>query len=96
MKGVMIIYAPALTDNVMKVLAACGVKKYTKAPYLHGVGGQSEPHLDTQVWPGSNEGLFIVAEDRTKDKLLLEISKIKKDFGQEGIKCFVIPVEETV
>jgi len=96
MKAVLIIYAPALEQNVMKALAQSGVKKYTKLPYLHGVGGHSEPHLDTQVWPGSNESLLIVTDEKTKDKLTAAVALIKKDFGFEGIKCFVWTIEEEI
>ncbi|MFA6169530.1 MAG: PG0541 family transporter-associated protein [Candidatus Margulisiibacteriota bacterium] len=96
MKGIMIIYAPALEDNVLAALAAVGAAKYTKFPLLHGVGGHSEPHLDTQVWPGTNEALLVVTDDATKTKLMAEIAKLKKEFSAEGIKAFVLPVEEEI
>ena len=96
MEGVFIIYAPAIEHNVFAALEKTGVKQYTKFPYLQGVGGHSEPHLDTQVWPGSNVALFIVCDERTKDKLMAEVKSLKNEFSDEGIKAFVLPVEEEI
>ncbi len=96
MKAVFIIFAPAIEDQVMCQVEGLGVTKYTKFPYLHGVGGHSEPHLDSQVWPGSNSGLFIVTDERTKDRLLAEVKKLKEKHSEEGIKAFVMPVEEQI
>jgi hypothetical protein len=96
MKGLLIIYAPALECFVMGALENAGQKKYTKMPYLHGVGGLSEPHLDTSIWPGSNSALLIVTDDRTATALLAEVSKLKKQYSDQGIKAFVFPIEEAV
>ncbi len=96
MKCVLIIYAPALECFVLKALEDSGQKKYTKAPYLHGVGGTSEPHLDTSIWPGSNSALLVVVEDAAKKVLLEKIGKLKNKYSEQGIKAFVFPVEDAV
>lgn len=96
MKAVMMIFAPALEEEVMEALKKIGVKKYSKIPYMHGVGGHSEPHLDTQVWPGSNEALLIMTDEGTKTKLLIEAANIKKGSPEEGMKAFVWTVEEEI
>ncbi len=96
MKAVIVIYAPALECYVMGALKSSGQEKYTKMPYLHGVGGTSEPHLDTNIWPGSNSALFIATDEMTSKKLLADISKIKKQYPEQGIKAFVLPMEEAV
>jgi hypothetical protein len=94
MKGVIIVYASALETQLMLALTKCGLKKYTKFPYLHGVGGHSEPHLDTQVWPGSNMGLLIALEEKMLPSLLKEVKELKQQFSDEGIKAFSFPLEE--
>lgn len=96
MKSIFVIYAPAIEEKVFAALKISGVKKYTRFPYLQGVGGSSEPHLDTQVWPGSNSALFIAADEKTKDKLMSEVRALKKEYSEEGIKAFVTPLEEEV
>lgn len=96
MKSIFIVFSPAIEDQVMCQVEGAGVTKYTKFPYLHGVGGHSEPHLDSQVWPGGNMGLFIVTDEKTKDKIMLEVIKLKKEYAEEGIKAFVQNVEEAI
>jgi nitrogen regulatory protein PII len=96
MKGVLIVFAPALENEVMAALRRAKAPHYTKFPYLHGEGGHSEPHLDTQVWPGANMGLFIAAEEKVKDAIVREIAALKKAHDKEGLKAFVFPLEEVV
>ncbi len=96
MKALLLVFAPPIEGVVMKALAEAGASHYTKFPYLLGEGGHSEPHLDTHVWPGSNVGLLVVADDATKDKVLASVRAIKQEYEREGIKAFVIPLEETV
>ncbi len=96
MKSIFLIYAPAIESEVFSSLERIGIKKYTQFPMLHGVGGHSEPHLDTQVWPGTNMALFIVTDEKTKIKLLAEVAEIKKEYHEDGIKAFVMNVEEEV
>ncbi|MCX5751079.1 MAG: hypothetical protein NT099_05380 [Candidatus Saganbacteria bacterium] len=96
MKGILILYAPALEEQVMAAMKRVGAKQYTKLPALHGVGGHSEPHLDTQVWPGTNTGIMVVTDESTKDKLLKEMKALKTEYIKEGVKVFVLPVEEEI
>ncbi len=94
MKAVLIIYSPALECNIMSALKKAGQEKYSKIPYLLGVGKSSEPHLDTNIWPGSNSALLIITDERTKGILLQELKLIKDKYGRQGVKTFVWNIEE--
>ncbi len=96
MKGILIVYAPAIESEILCGLEAVGQKTYTKFTNLQGVGGHSEPHLDTQVWPGTNTALFIVTDIKTKDLIMALIKKLKQEYLEDGIKAFVMPVEEEI
>ena len=96
MKGLFILYAPALENEVMDILQRTGASHYTKFSSLHGVGGHSDPHLDTSVWPGTNTGLLVVTDDATKDKLVKEMKTLKTEYLKEGVKVFVLPVEDVI
>jgi len=96
MKAIYIVYAPPIDCQVMAALKRSGVVKYSKYPMLHGVGGHSEPHLDTQIWPGTNMALFVVTDEKTKTQLLAEVAAIKKENLQEGVKAFVWDIQEEV
>jgi nitrogen regulatory protein PII len=96
MKAILVICAPALEGAVMGALARNGGSRYTKLPYLLGEGGHSEPHLDNHVWPGSNMGVLVVAEDDNIKKMVEAIKAIKKEHLKDGVKAFVLPIEEII
>ena len=94
MKMVFIVFNAAIEDEIMEALGKCCVTNYTKFPDLHGRGGHSDPHLDTHIWPGANHGLLIAVDVIVKDKILKEVKNLKAEYAKEGIKAFVLPVEE--
>lgn len=94
MKGLLIIFVPALEEMVMQVLAEAGEKKYTKFPYLHGVGEHSEPHLDTSIWPSSNMALLVVTDEVKGKKILAGLAPLKEKYLAEGLTVFALPLEE--
>jgi len=94
MKLVLIVYSAALEAQVLEALERIGANTYTKLPRIHGVGTHSPPHLDTHVWPGTNNGLLIATDEESKDRILKEIGGLKAAHQREGIKAFVMPVEE--
>jgi hypothetical protein len=94
MKAMFVVFAPALESDVHIILEKAGIKKYTKFPHLEGVGGHSEPHLDTHIWPGSNMGLFISTDETTAKKLAVELINLKNEYLDEGLKIFSFNVEE--
>ena len=93
-KALWVIFNPALEEKVMAALTSAGMVKYTFFPYLHGVGKNSGPHLDTHIWPGSNMALFIAGEDTLLNALVETLRPIKQANLQEGLKIFMLPVEE--
>lgn len=96
MKAIFIVYSPAIECFIMTALKNCGQKKYTKFPYLHGVGISSEPHLDTNIWPGINSALLVITDEKTKNKIMVEIKEIKNKYREQGVKAFVWEIEEEI
>jgi len=95
-KALLVIFNPALEEKVMDALTSAGMVKYTSFPYLRGVGKNSEPHLDTHIWPGSNMALFIAGEDALLKTLVETLRPIKQESLREGLKVFMLPVEEVL
>jgi len=96
MKLIFLIYNVVIESKVMEELEKAKVKSYTKLPSIHGAGTHSVPHLDTHVWPEVNHGLFIAVEEEKKDEVLDRIKKLKSIYKKEGLKVFVLPLEEVV
>lgn len=96
MKMLMIVHNSALKTNVMEILEKNNIKKYTQIDDVKGRGNSSEPHLGTHIWPGINSITFSVVEDEVCINLLSEFKKLKEKFKKEGVKIFVLPVEEEI
>ncbi|MBN2453193.1 MAG: hypothetical protein JXB40_02890 [Candidatus Omnitrophica bacterium] len=93
-KMVMITYNEAIDDEVMEAVAGCGVSSYTKLTKVFGKGDISGTHLGNDVWPGLNNILYAACgEDKAKE-LVSRIGRLRKDLSKEGIKAFMMPVEE--
>ena len=94
MKIVLIVHNVAIDEEVNELLRNLGIKHYTKFPDTLGWGKLSEPHLNTEVWPGVNVGTFVAVEEDQADKIMHEIRELRKTLGKEGIRGFLIPLEK--
>ncbi|MFH1189783.1 MAG: PG0541 family transporter-associated protein [Candidatus Omnitrophota bacterium] len=93
-KMIMIAYNEAIDDEVMEMLDLCGLKSYTKLTKIYGKGNTSGTHLGNDIWPGLNNVLYIVCKDNDAKRLIEEIRAARTTLGKEGVKAFVMPVEE--
>ncbi len=94
MKMLMIVYNEAMDNEVMEALESCVMKNYTKISKVFGRGASSGTHLGNDIWPGLNNIIYIVCEEPQIKKMLSAVRKLRKEVGHEGIKAFVLPVEE--
>ena len=96
MKMVMIVHYAPITEEVMEALERLGVKTYTRIPQVQGVGGSSNPRFDSHIWPGFNNIIFTVVEDKKAKELVEAIRGLKDRFREEGIKAFILSIEDMV
>lgn len=94
MKMLMIVYNEAMDNEVMEALESCVMKNYTKISKVFGRGASSGTHLGNDIWPGLNNIIYIVCEETQIKKMLSVVRELRKEVGHEGIKGFVLPVEE--
>ncbi|MFY9402581.1 MAG: PG0541 family transporter-associated protein [Candidatus Omnitrophota bacterium] len=90
----MVVYNEVLDDEVMEILDEVRIKGYTKVPEVFGRGEASGTHLGTDIWPGLNNILYIACQDNQLKELLIKIRQLRGKSGHEGIKAFVLPLEE--
>ena len=94
MKMVMVIYNEALDNEMMEILEVAAVKGYTKVSKSFGRGISSGIHLGNDIWPGLNNILYVACEEPQVKKILSGVRSLKSRVGQEGIKAFVLPIDE--
>lgn len=93
-KMVMIVYNEAIDIEVMQFLKECSLENYTKIRGVFGRGTTSGTHLGNDVWPGRNNILYVVCAEKEAQQILACIRELRKKLGHEGMKAFLLPVEE--
>ena len=94
MKMVLAAYNEAVDDEMMDLLSDCDVESYTKWTKVLGRGEASGPHLGTHIWPKANNVLAICVDDEHAERLMDAIRELRGEFRHEGVKAFVLPVED--
>jgi nitrogen regulatory protein PII len=94
MKMVMVTYNEAIDVDVMEVLNGCGLLNYTKVTRVYGKGTTSGTHLGNQIWLGLNYILYVACDDTQAKQVVSGITNLRKTLGKEGVKAFVIPLEQ--
>ena len=93
---IMVIFNSSIEEEMVEALKVAGMECFTKIPGVHGSGEESEPRLDSHVWPGTNTMLMICADERSKGPLLDAVRQLEERHRKEGVRAFVIPVSETI
>lgn len=95
-KMVLISYNEAIDAEVMEALQqCCVVNNYTKIPGVFGKGTSSGTHLGDDIWPGRNNLLLVYCSPQEAKALISCIKQLRIQLGKEGVKAFVLSVEET-
>ena len=94
MKLVLIAYNEALEGEVAELLRRCAVSNYTKWTKVLGRGSTSGPHLGSSVWPKQNDVLATAVSEETAHTLLEGIRQLRQTIGREGLKAFLLPLED--
>lgn len=94
MKAVLIVHNEAIGRVVGEALDKLGANCFTKFTNVLGRGQLSEPHLNTDVWPGVNCATLAVVEPAKADEILAEVRRLRQELGSEGIKAFSWNIEE--
>ncbi|MCM8770838.1 MAG: hypothetical protein NC936_03095 [Candidatus Omnitrophica bacterium] len=90
----MIVYNEAIDMEVMEILENFAMKNYTKITGVYGRGTTSGTHAGNDVWPGLNNILYVACDEEQAKQMLAAIRELRKKLGREGLKAFVIPLEE--
>lgn len=94
MKAVLIMHNKAIDGEVNQALASVSINCYTKFPNTLGCGELSEPHFNTDVWPGVNFGTFVVTDEDKAKALMDGVRKLRERLASEGIKAFMWEIEQ--
>jgi len=94
MKAVLIVHNVAIDEEVNEALESVRISCYTKFTNTLGKGEISEPHLNTDVWPGINNGTFIVTDSVKAKEVMENVRRMREKLGSEGIKAFMWEIDD--
>ena len=94
MKLILISYGAGVESNVGDLLSRRGIKNYTKWTNVQGRGVSSGPHIGDHMWPTLNNVMAIVVDDDRVEPVLTGIRTMRDHIGSEGVKAFVLNVEQ--
>jgi len=94
MKAVLIVHNAAIESDVNEALESVGISCYTKFTNTLGKGELSEPHLNTDIWPGINVGSFVVTDPARAKGIMSKVRQMREKFGSEGIKAFMWEIDD--
>jgi nitrogen regulatory protein PII len=94
MKAVLIVHNAAVDEEVNEALEAAGVNCYTKFTNTLGKGRLSGPHLNTDVWPGTNCATFVVTEEPEARAIMQAVRQMREKLASEGMKAFMWQIED--
>lgn len=94
MKAVLIMHNVAISEQVDEILVSVGIDCYTKFTNTLGKGRLSDPHLNTDVWPGVNCGTFVVIELDKAKQVMESVRRTREKLGSEGLKAFMWEIED--
>ncbi len=96
MKMIMIICPDARREEIRGVIEKHNVHSYSELRDVTGEGATGK-HMGTRVWPGKSTLIFTVLPDEKKDELMTALQACARElFPGEGLRAFVLPVEETL
>ncbi len=94
-KMVMIAYNEAVDAEVMEALEqSCALKNFTKFPGVFGKGRSSGTHMGNDIWPGRNNVLMAACSEAEAKQLMDCIKVLRGKIGAEGVKAFVMAIEQ--
>jgi len=96
MKMILLSYSVGIEEEVMDTLRDLGIEYYTKWQDVLGKGRTSGPHMGTHIWPKKNSFLALAVVEEVVNDLMDKVRDLKATFGKEGVKAFVLPLEEVV
>ncbi|MBP7341609.1 MAG: hypothetical protein KA957_04760 [Syntrophaceae bacterium] len=96
MKMFLVVYAEASDESITEAFKQAGYRSYTKIRGATGEGVESEPKLDSHIWPGRNNTLMLAVPDPDVGRLIDLVRRLRDEHPRAGLRAFTFPLEECV
>ena len=95
MKAVFISFYKAFYTEMIDALDQLDIRGFTFWEEVQGRGSETgEPHYGTHAWPTLNSAIITFIPEEKVAPLMDEIHRLDESAPQQGIRAFVMPVEQ--
>ncbi len=96
MKMLMVICPDTRRADIRALIETHSVHAFTELKEVHGEGSTGKHH-GTRIWPGKSSLFFTVVPNEKKDELIAALEACSVNlYPGEGLRAFVLPVEEAI
>lgn len=97
LKAVFITFNQAYEPIIIRKLKHHSISGYTLWSSVQGKGSNGgNPHLGSHAWPTLNSAIMtIIPSDRVK-LLLNDLKELDNATPEQGLRAFVLPIEDTI
>jgi len=97
MKAIFIAFNQAYYETLIHIMDRNNIRGFTYWETVHGRGtNNGEPHLGSHAWPTLNSAMLIILEDEKVSNLLDLLHKLDMQTEVQGLRAFVLNVEQTI
>lgn len=97
MKAVFVSYYQAFHQEVLDILDKLEIRGFTFWDEVQGRGTYTgEPHYGDHTWPTLNSAMLLFLDDNKAKPLMEELYKLNLTAEQQGLRAFVMPVEDMI
>jgi hypothetical protein len=96
MKMLMIICPEQRRGEIRDLIRRHEVHAFSELKDITGEG-ETGVRMGTRIWPGTSSLIFTVVPDGKNEELLMALKKCSTElYPGEGLRAFVLPVEEAI
>lgn len=97
MKGLMIIFNQALSEEIVELFNELEIRGFTKMNDLQGRGTNTgEPKMGTHTWPALNNAIYSFMQKEEAEKMISALNNLNVNSEDQGLKVFSWDVEVAV
>ena len=97
MKAIFIIFNQAYYEAILGIMDRNNIHGFTYWDNVAGRGSNTgEPHYGNHAWPTLNGVIWAIVEEGKVEKFLKFLHTLDKTSEAQGLRAFVLSVEQTI
>lgn len=97
MKAIFISFNQAWYESILGIMDRNNISGFTYWENVAGRGSRGgEPHYGNHAWPTLNSSIWTIVDDEKVQPLLKMLQKLDAQAPAQGLRAFVLPVEQTI